>query len=117
MVVFDARISDEADRKAIEHLVDTFEVDCGRVTSGLLPASSASPGSSASASVSASAEDQTGACSDPAYKAQNPGECGTVGYNPASDPGDNYSQGVVVGDDTPDCARPEDVLESGLCAQ
>jgi hypothetical protein len=113
VVVFDARISDEADRKAIEHLVDTFEVDCGRVTSGPL----ASPSASASASESASAEAQTGACSDPAYKAQNPGECGTTGYNPVSDPGDNYYQGVVVGDDTPDCARPEDVLESGLCAQ
>jgi len=31
VVVFDARISDEADRKAIEHLIDTFEVDCGGI--------------------------------------------------------------------------------------
>ena len=52
---------------------------------------------------------------DPAYKAQNPGECGTTGYNPVYDPGDNYDQGVIVGDDTIDCARPEEVLESGLC--
>jgi hypothetical protein len=29
MVVLDVRISNEADRKAIEHLVNTFEVDCG----------------------------------------------------------------------------------------
>lgn len=57
-----------------------------------------------------------GCGSDPAYAAQNPGECGTTGYNPVLDPGDNYSQGVVVGDDTPDCARLEEVLESGLCA-
>ncbi len=34
VVLLDARISEEADRKAIEHLIDTFEVDCGRVTSG-----------------------------------------------------------------------------------
>jgi hypothetical protein len=85
------------------------------VTSGPLPAFSASRGSSASASASASAEAQTGACSDPVYKAQNPGECGTVGYNPVSDAGDNYSQGVVVGDDTSDCAHHEDVMESSLC--
>jgi len=114
--------SEEADREAVEHLIDTFEVDCGRVTSRPLatPSASASastsPESSASASGEASAEAQASGCSDPAYKAQNPGECGTSGYNPVSDPGDNYSQGVVVGDDTPDCARPEDVMESGLCA-
>ena len=118
VVVFDARISEEADREAIEHLVESFEVDCGRVTSEPLASPSASASASPSASApagSASAEAQVDRCSDPAYQAQNPGVCGTVGYNPVSDPGDNYSQGVVVGDDTPDCARPEDVLESGLC--
>jgi Na+-transporting methylmalonyl-CoA/oxaloacetate decarboxylase gamma subunit len=122
VVALTARVSEEADREAIEHLVDIVEVDCGRVTSGPLPASpsaafsssaSASPSASrevsASAAVSASAEAQEGGCSNSAYKAQNPGVCGTSGYNPVSDPGDNYSQGVVVGDDTPDCARPEDV--------
>lgn len=122
VLALNARVSDEAEREAIEHLVNSVEVDCGRVTSGPLSASaspspSASPEASAPGSEPASAEAQNGACSDPAYKAQNPGECGTVGYNPVSDPGDNYHQGVVVGDDTPDCARPEDVLESGLCAQ
>jgi len=118
VAVFDVRVSEEADRKAIEHLVNTFEVDCRHVSSGPLPSpeSSASPEASAPVSGSASATAQAGGCSDPAYKAHNPGECGTSGYNPVSDPGDNYSQGVVVGDDTPDCARPEDVMESGLCA-
>jgi len=115
------RAADEADRGAARHDLEPFAVDCGCVTSQPLaspsaPASSsADPESSASASGSASAEAQAGGCSDPAYKAQNPGECGTSGYNPGADPGDNYSQGVVVGDDTPDCARPSDVLESGLC--
>jgi hypothetical protein len=33
VVVLNARISDEGDRKVIEHLIDTFEVDCGRATS------------------------------------------------------------------------------------
>jgi hypothetical protein len=33
VVVLNARISDEGDRKAIEHLIDTFEVACGRATS------------------------------------------------------------------------------------
>jgi hypothetical protein len=33
VAVLNARVSEEADREAIEHLVDTFEVDCGRVTS------------------------------------------------------------------------------------
>jgi hypothetical protein len=61
-----------------------------------------SPQSSASTSGEASAEAQAGGYSDPAYKAQNPGECEPTGYNPVSDSGDNYSQGVVVGDDTPD---------------
>jgi hypothetical protein len=114
--MFDARIADEANREPIEHFIDTFEVDCGRVTSQPLasPSVSASPSASASAE-SVSAEAQTDRCSDPTYKAQKPGECGTIGYNPVSDPGDNYSRGVVVGDDTPDCTRPEDVLESGLC--
>ena len=39
MVVVDARISEESDRKAVEHLIDTFKVDCNRVTSQPLPAS------------------------------------------------------------------------------
>lgn len=44
----------------------------------------------------------------------NPGPCGV---NPEEDPGDNVDPetGLVVGDDTPDCATPEQVLASGLC--
>jgi hypothetical protein len=33
VVVLNARVSDEADREAIEHLNDTFKVDCGHLTS------------------------------------------------------------------------------------
>jgi hypothetical protein len=33
VVVLGARVSEEADREAIEHIIRTFEVDCGRVTS------------------------------------------------------------------------------------
>jgi hypothetical protein len=36
VAVLNARISDEADREAIEHLIGTFEVACGRVTSQTL---------------------------------------------------------------------------------
>lgn len=49
VVMLAARINGEADREAVEHLVGTFEVDCGRVTSQQLD----SPSASASASVSA----------------------------------------------------------------
>ena len=40
------------------------------------------------------------------------------GVNLQEDPGDNVDPdtGEVVGDDTPDCASFEDVMESGLCA-
>jgi hypothetical protein len=48
VVALTARLQKEADREAIEHLIDTVEVDCGRVTSGPLPASSASASPSAS---------------------------------------------------------------------
>jgi hypothetical protein len=66
VVVFDARISEEADREAIEHLVNSFAVDCGRVTSEPLasPTASASPSASTSPSASASVEVYPGG---PAY--------------------------------------------------
>src|SRR3712207_4424081 len=102
--------------------MSTVEADCSRVTSRPIAdpstsaSASASPGASAPTPAGSGPEAEGAGCSDPAYAAQNPGACGTTGYNPVPDPCDNYSQGVVVGDDTPDCARPEDVLESGLCA-
>jgi hypothetical protein len=58
VVVLDARISDEAHREAVQHIFDTFEVDCGLVTSGPLPSPSASATSSVSASPSASANSE-----------------------------------------------------------
>ena len=70
MVALSARVSEEADREAIEHLVDTVEVDCGRVTSGPLPASSASASPSASREASASASGSASAqvqSAGPAY--------------------------------------------------
>lgn len=42
----------------------------------------------------------------------NPGPCGT---NLQEDSGDVVSGGQVVGDNTPDCERPGQVLASGLC--
>lgn len=39
VVVLGARVAEEADQEAIEHIVDTFEVDCERVTSEELAAS------------------------------------------------------------------------------
>ena len=33
VVVLGAKVASEADRKAIEHILDTFEVDCGLLTS------------------------------------------------------------------------------------
>lgn len=46
VVALNARVSEEADREAIEHLVDTVEVDCARVTSSPLATPSASPAAS-----------------------------------------------------------------------
>lgn len=61
VVVIDARISDEADREDVEHLINTFDVDCGRVTSGPLDASpSHSPASASAAATTASASATTG---------------------------------------------------------
>jgi hypothetical protein len=52
VVALIAKITDEAGREAIEHLVNTVEVDCGLVTSGPLAASSSSASASASATAS-----------------------------------------------------------------
>jgi hypothetical protein len=56
VVVLNARISEEADREAIQHLVDTFKVDCGLVSSGPLPIPASTASASASSSASASPE-------------------------------------------------------------
>lgn len=51
VVVIDARVSEEADREDIEHLIDTFEVDCGGVSSEELVSSPSTATPTASASV------------------------------------------------------------------
>jgi hypothetical protein len=53
VVVLGARIASEADRKAIQHIFDTFKVDCGLVTSQPLASPSASASSSASSTATA----------------------------------------------------------------
>lgn len=63
VVALNARVSDEADREAVEHLVDTFEADCGAVTEEPLASPSESDAIDASASASGSAS--SGATSDP----------------------------------------------------
>jgi hypothetical protein len=52
-VIAQIGVTDEADRDAARHILETFEVDCGRVTSQPLASPSASASSSASASVEA----------------------------------------------------------------
>ena len=47
VVALGARVSEEADREAVEHLVDTFEADCEAVASEPLPDAAASPSASA----------------------------------------------------------------------
>jgi hypothetical protein len=69
VVVLDARISDEADREAIQHIFDALKVDCGRVTSGPLASPSASASPSAESSASASGLASAGPC--PAGSVQN----------------------------------------------
>jgi hypothetical protein len=76
VVVVDARISEESDRKAVEHLIDTFEVDCGRVTSRPLEApsndTSPSPSSESSASPSASPSPAPNPAPNRNYSAPDP---------------------------------------------
>lgn len=49
-------MAEEADQEAIEHIVNTFEVDCGRVTSEDLAASAVTATATVSVSASASPE-------------------------------------------------------------
>ncbi len=56
VVVITAKIAPgagEADRKAVKHILESFEVDCGRVTSEALAPTSASPSPTATAPPSA----------------------------------------------------------------
>ena len=55
VAVFDMRVSDGAHRGAVQHILDSFKVDCQNVTSEPLATASASASSSASASASPSA--------------------------------------------------------------
>src|SRR5215212_11527851 len=74
VVALSARVSDEAEREAIEHLVGTVEIDCRRVTSGPLatyPAATSSP-TSDSASTSASASASPEATSAPPEPSREP---------------------------------------------
>ena len=84
-VVFDARVSNEADRKAIEHLVSTFEVDCRRVSSGPLPASSASAAPSGAASSAASPESSASASGEASAGACPPGSMQNAAGNTCTD--------------------------------
>jgi hypothetical protein len=77
VVLLDAIVLEEADREAIEHLIDTFEVDCGRVTSEELvasppPAAVPSPAASAPASASAPAASSELICDE--YGCMTPDE-------------------------------------------
>jgi hypothetical protein len=55
VVLLDAIVLEEADRTAIEHILDTFEVDCGRVTSEELSASPATATATVPAAATATA--------------------------------------------------------------
>ena len=82
VVALNARISDEADREAIEHLVDTVEVDCGRVTSGPLALSSTSASASASASATPEATTTTPESSAPASESASASPCPNLRVTP-----------------------------------
>src|SRR5215212_9033960 len=85
VVALTARVSKEADREAVRHLIDTFEVDCGRVTSEPLAASpSASPAASASPTASSTATET--ASPAPERNAPNP-NAPRGSLAPASPPG------------------------------
>jgi hypothetical protein len=86
-------VTDEADRDAARHILETFEVDCGRVTSQPLATPSASASSPASASVEATdapAEalpESSAPASVPASPSAPASASGAATYgNPANDP-------------------------------
>jgi len=123
VIVLDARISDQADREAIEHLVNTFEVDCGRVTSEPLPASSASASSTASASLEAT--DAPSEASAPASGPASAGPCppGTM-QNAAGNSCTDLETGEIVREtplpenpNTNPCPEMWALNEQGRCEQ
>ena len=77
VVALTARISGGADRQAIEHLIDTVEVDCGRVTSGPL----SSPSVSASLEAADSPEASTASSSSAPASAGSQGQTAGPAYN------------------------------------
>jgi hypothetical protein len=65
VVVLGAKIREEPDREAVEHLIDTFEVDCGALPPPAPAVTEASATPSASASASASLESSASASAEP----------------------------------------------------
>jgi hypothetical protein len=134
VVVVDARISKESDRKDVEHLIDTFKVDCSRVTTRPLASSPNDTSSSASPASSAPPSASPGNTSNQTVEnvdwsnTQYTTDCGGVapksfsvevqngeGYTPASDTTSfrGYSilvESVAIGDLTGDGSSEAAVL-------
>jgi hypothetical protein len=72
--VLDVLLVSEADRKAEQHIVDTFEVGCGRLTSEALatPSEPSSPTADATPSATPSPSPNLNASPNPNYNAPNP---------------------------------------------
>jgi hypothetical protein len=132
VVVVDARISEESDRKAVEHLIDTFKVDCTRVTSGPLATKSTPATNSASASSeapNAPAEDTPAGSSPPssasATQSAGAGPCppGTM-QNAAGNTCTDLETGEIVRSEplpenpnTNPCPELWSMNEEGRCEQ
>jgi hypothetical protein len=101
VVVLDARISEKSNRKAVEHLIDTFEIDCGGVTSGPLasPPNDTSPSASpeSSASSTASPSPSPNPASNRNYNAPNPNVPGTDTSSPSPAPGMSEEECISEG--------------------
>jgi hypothetical protein len=92
-VIAQIGVTDEADRDVARHILETFEVDCGRVTSQPFASPSASASSSASASVEAteaspeSSAPASGSASPSATASAPASARGAATYgDPANDP-------------------------------
>jgi hypothetical protein len=82
-VIAQIGVTDEADRDAARHILETFEVDCGRVTSQPFASPSASASSSASASVEAT-DAPTEASPEPSAPASGSASPSATASAPAS---------------------------------